>query len=268
VVKWTDKTTTAKIYDAKTGDLIKDLDLRSFMEGVDSRIISSKRLKNGDCVLAGFYGRFTEEKNEVAGIFKIVLNPDGDIIEKSSDTFLMTEIQSTQEKSSIEKIVITDSGNLFLVLGSKRLDKYIDVFEQLMVVGIKSDEIWTKSIPINHDMGNIVYSAYLDVEVHNSGEKIYIAYNDHPDNVKSYDYNNYKYSEKNKPAQYKNTVPSSCTILEIDQFGKVVPYSIDLNTAFTNLKESVLLENGKFFLTTNMYSVGGASKPKFVLVEL
>lgn len=274
VQTWTEETSEVKLYDGLTSAVISTFSLREFLEH-DGRVLSIQKQDNGEYILAGFYGKFTKEKNEILGLFRIVLTANGSINSKTSDTFLMSEISTTQELSSVDEVLITDAGDLFFILTSSTGSKKTiisgagtTVYEQLMVVGIHLDEIWTKSIPFRQGYGSMVWSDHLGPHAIEKDGHLILSYNDNRKNGKNFDYNHFEYSSKNRPDKYTCSLPDVITMLDIDNEGDVKPYFINVYEIFTNLTGTIPLDDGTIFISGGTATIAGAGKSRFARIIL
>lgn len=271
--RWDDNSSEITLYDGISGSEISTLDLKEFLEG-DGRVLSMKRMPNGEFILAGFYGNITSKKNEMVGLFKIVLNKAGQIKQQNSGMFKISEIKSTQESSSVQDILITDAGDLYFVMTSTDGEKAtmngigMTAYEQLMVVGIHGDEIWSKSIPFRQGYGSLNWPDHLGPHINEINGNLILSYNDNRKNGKKFDYNEFVYSSKNRPEKYICALPEAIAIVDIDNTGNVKPYFIDVYDVFTNLTETVTLNDGSLFIAGNMVTVAGAGKSLFAKVKL
>lgn len=271
--EWTETSSDLSLYSGLTTELISTFSLKDFLEH-DGRVISMKKTSKGEYILAGFYGDFSDDENEIMGLFRVKLSATGKIIEKGSDTFLMSEITTTQQLGYLSHVLITDKEDLYFVLtsssGQLRGNTFTPptAYEQLMVIGIHVDEIWTKSIPFRQGYGSIAWPDHLGPIVNERNGHLILSFNDHKKNGKNFDYNHYEYSEKTRPDKYICSSPDVITMIDINPSGSVKPVFIDVYDIFVNLTETITLEDGTMFISGNAATVAGAGKARFAKVTL
>ena len=253
------------LYNGRSGSVISNINLSDFLD-YDSRIFGIKQLKDKTYVLAGVYGKLNEEETNIYGLFKIKLDSKGQIIMKSSETFVFSEINSTQSTIIVQDLIITNNGDIYYVLTSMGEEKAL--YSQLMVIGIQLDEIWAKAIPFRQGVGTVYYPDHLGIKAQENNGNLLLLYNDNKKNHQDFNYNHYSYSRSNVPHKYTCSVPDACTVLDISNTGRIDSYMIDFYDVFTNLKAIKVLNDGSIFVSANTATPLGAGKPKFARIEL
>ena len=261
------------LYDGATGADAATLSLQEFLEE-KYRVSAIKKLNDGSYLLSGFYGSFTsKDGNQMHGFFVAKVAANGTLDEENSYKFPTSEITSTVENATIQDVLITDEESVFIIMtssdGSKMsMNGNTTVYEQLMVVGIDKDNIWSKSIPFRQGYGAMVWDEHLGPKITDVNGHLILAFNDHRDNGKTFDYSNYNYSKDTRPSKYTCSLPDVITIIDIDKEGEVDPYFINVYEIFTNLIDIQPLNDGTLFFSGGTATIAGPGKTRFAKVIL
>lgn len=256
IQEWSEDSSHVLIYESDSAKLIANVDLKDFLEH-EGRVVSCQKLLNGNFALAGFIGDFNDDdKYKISGLFRIVVSSEGHIIGKSSETFNFSEISSTQKESILYDVIITDEGNVYYILlardGYRSASEDDPEFNQMMVIGINVDEVWSKSYPFRQAVApsNLKYPFKPLITLEKNGNLI-LMYNDDHKNHKNFDYNHYTYTKKTVPNAFTYPSPDACTILNISPDGDTQPYMMDFYNRFAMLRNAVVMDDGRIFAITN-----------------
>lgn len=273
IQEWSSEGSNSKLVDGATGLVIADFSTTEYLDA-ENRVLAIEKMANGEFVMAGFYGKFEGGKNEMHGLFRLTTNGKGELIQDKSDKFKISDISTTQETSSVDDILITKAGDLYFVMSSNTGERMTisggatTDSEQLMVIGIHEDEIWSKSIPFRQGYGSMIYEGHLGTHIMERDGHLILSYNDHRKNGENFDYNNFVYSKDNRPDKYICSLPDVITILDIDNSGTIEPYFINAYDIFVNLTETILLDDNSIFISGGAATVMGPGKSRFGRVIL